>query len=490
MGNTLIDVNRTIEASTDLRFSEQIDQIAAALVRARKTMQNPLKNREVEIHSKRTNTTFKFRFADLATVLDAINQGFGEAGLTLLQPLAGNRLITLVLHESGQWIRAEVELLQRARESDEAQSILMAFGGVVTYMRRYCAMSIAGIAGEDDNDADIAERTGGKVIGRTIDPAADPDVHPVISFARQVASTSDGVQLLRYWLTQRGAVETLRGKPEHEPLWLAILAEAAAAFDRSLGRTVAVAWKSFQLATTREHERLACARLDGDWAEALGNFRRAERDGHGYLMQHINAARERITAASVAIEAKPAAEPAGPPPPPLAMLGPRVFAFHLFDAQGEVASEILTDAIQWASAFRDLYVKSDESERENLEHHNGDGLTAADHVVGAQVILLECFEDPDRAVPTEIEPTDEQLLVAKPRKANNVLDVLGYLRALEGSLRDQVRTKPQMERWLALNEPHYTAEDTPPATKLKILRLVAGTKRALGFPLPRIDQAA
>jgi hypothetical protein len=34
------------------------------------------------------------------------------------------------------------------------------------------------------------------------------------------------------------------------------------------------------------------------------------------------------------------------------------------------------------------------------------------------------------------------------------------------------------------------AEDMPPATKLKILRLVAGTKRALGYPMPRIDQAA
>src|SRR4029077_18893572 len=112
------------------------------------------------------------------------------------------------------------------------------------------------------------------------------------------------------------------------------------------------------------------------------------------------------------------------------------------------------------------------------------------HVVGAQVILLECFEDPDRPAVAEVEPTDEQLEVAKPLKANNVLDVLGYLRAIEGSLRDWVRTKPQMERWLAINEPHYMAEDTPPATKLKILRLVAGTKRALAYSMPRIDQAA
>jgi hypothetical protein len=251
----LNDVDRAIAASTELKFSEQIDQIAAALVKARRAIQNPVKNREVEIYSKRTNAKFKFRFADLAAVLDAINLGFGESGLALLQPLVGNRLVTLVLHESGQWMRAEVELLQRAREGDEASSILMAFGGVVTYMRRYCAMSIAGVAGEDDSDADIAERSGSKVLQRTIDPAADPDVHPVISFARQVASIADGVALLRYWLTQRGEVETLRGKPEQEQLWLAILAEAAAALNRSLGGTVALAWKSYQLATTREHER-------------------------------------------------------------------------------------------------------------------------------------------------------------------------------------------------------------------------------------------
>jgi hypothetical protein len=490
----LNDVDRAIAASTELKFSEQIDQIAAALVKARRAIQNPVKNREVEIYSKRTNAKFKFRFADLAAVLDAINLGFGESGLALLQPLVGNRLVTLVLHESGQWMRAEVELLQRAREGDEASSILMAFGGVVTYMRRYCAMSVAGVAGEDGSDADIAERSGSKVLQRTIDPAADPDVHPVIGFARQVASIADGVALLRYWLTQRGEVETLRGKPAQEQLWLAILAEAAAALNRSLGGTVALAWKSFQLATTREHERAVCALLDGEWSEPLANFRRAERDGHGSLMQHINAARERIAAAYPAETSQDKLteltdETAEPPPPPAAP-GPRVFAFHLFDAQGEVASEILTDAIQWASAFRDAYVKSDDGERENLEHHNADALTAADHVVGAQVILLECFEDPDRAATVEIEPTDEQLQVAKPLKANNVLDVLGYLRAMEGSLRDWVRTKPQMERWLAINEPHYMAEDMPPATKLKILRLVAGIKRALGYPMPRIDQAA
>ena len=87
--------------------SETIDQIATALAKAQAQVKNPTKNREVEVFSKRTQRTYKFKYATLDGVIDALRKPLTDNGLWFTQALESGegkyRLVTSLIHASGQW---------------------------------------------------------------------------------------------------------------------------------------------------------------------------------------------------------------------------------------------------------------------------------------------------------------------------------------------------------------------------------------------------
>jgi len=121
--------------------SEQINELAAALAKAQGQMEGAKKDSD--------NPFFKSKYADLASVVDAIRGPFAEHGLAYVQapaPAEGNwvHVETILMHTSGQWISSTVEV---PVTKEDAQG----YGSALTYARRYGLQAIAGVAAEDDD---------------------------------------------------------------------------------------------------------------------------------------------------------------------------------------------------------------------------------------------------------------------------------------------------------------------------------------------------
>lgn len=98
-----------------------------------------------------TNPHFKNKFVPLHEVMQAIIPVLSKHGLALLQ-FPSNidgapALRSVLVHESGEHVEATMPLLA-AKDDPQGQ------GSALTYARRYAAMSILGLVGDEDDDAE------------------------------------------------------------------------------------------------------------------------------------------------------------------------------------------------------------------------------------------------------------------------------------------------------------------------------------------------
>ena len=101
------------------------------------------------------NPHLKNKYADLASIWDAIREPLAVNGLAVVQlPAPGAPgslcLRTVLLHKSGEWISSEIVM-------PLAKSDPQGYGSGLTYARRYALAAMLGITQEDD-DADRAVR--------------------------------------------------------------------------------------------------------------------------------------------------------------------------------------------------------------------------------------------------------------------------------------------------------------------------------------------
>lgn len=104
---------------------------------------------EIENASKNAaNPHFRSKYADLAEVLNTVRPVFSKHGLSLLQSPSFDGALasvtTLLSHKGGGYITATASAVPA---KTDAQGI----GAVTTYLRRYSAAGLAGIAQEDDD---------------------------------------------------------------------------------------------------------------------------------------------------------------------------------------------------------------------------------------------------------------------------------------------------------------------------------------------------
>ncbi len=143
--------------------SDQIDLLAAALVKAQAAMKPASMNK--------VNPHFKSKYADLASVIESVRKPLTDNGLSFTQSIkfwgeangeaSGVYLVTRLLHTSGQWISSDYPLPMNATPQQ--------MGSALTYARRYSLSAITGTAADEDDDGDKAEVVQGKKI-----PAAEP----------------------------------------------------------------------------------------------------------------------------------------------------------------------------------------------------------------------------------------------------------------------------------------------------------------------------
>jgi hypothetical protein len=92
----------------------------------------------------------KFKYATLGNILKSTKGPLKEAGLARSQPIMGDKLYTiLTCIEDGSSLQSEMTLPNRNK--------LQETGADITYCRRYMYVSILGIVGEDDKDAENME---------------------------------------------------------------------------------------------------------------------------------------------------------------------------------------------------------------------------------------------------------------------------------------------------------------------------------------------
>lgn len=127
--------------------SETIDLLATALAKAQAVM-------EAAKFDKK-NPHFGNKYSSLAAVIEAVRKPLTDNGISFTQTTNvgehGFFLETTLLHSSGQWIRSEYPLPQNATAQQT--------GSALTYARRYCLSAITGTAGDEDDDAEQAEKS-------------------------------------------------------------------------------------------------------------------------------------------------------------------------------------------------------------------------------------------------------------------------------------------------------------------------------------------
>ena len=129
-----------------MQKSDSIAALAAALAKAQGSMRHALKDS--------VNPHFKSRYADLASVLDAVRSPLADYGLAVVQLVGddehGAAVETVLMHSSGEWISSRIVLPVSKADSQ-------GYGSALTYARRYALAAICGVA-QDDDDGDAARK--------------------------------------------------------------------------------------------------------------------------------------------------------------------------------------------------------------------------------------------------------------------------------------------------------------------------------------------
>lgn len=121
--------------------SEQINDLLAALVTAKKTMEAP----------KRIKKAYGYLYAPLEEVLRAVEPSLLANGLFITHDrnLETNEVITFIYHTSGQYISTKIKIEYKA---ENKMNFMQSLGSASTYGMRYNILALLNLCGEDDDD--------------------------------------------------------------------------------------------------------------------------------------------------------------------------------------------------------------------------------------------------------------------------------------------------------------------------------------------------
>jgi len=159
----------------NLQFSDNLDKLAPAL----SSLQGELP------HVGKDSKGYGYNYADLAATLDVLKPLLVKHGFSISQfggddASTDSKIVTLLLHSSGQFIKGTMNLIDiEMKGTNSAQNR----GAVISYFRRYAVQAIMGMASEDSDAVtkDKAQPT------RTV-------VAPVATKTADVAALSNVIQ--------------------------------------------------------------------------------------------------------------------------------------------------------------------------------------------------------------------------------------------------------------------------------------------------------
>lgn len=129
-----------------MQTSTSITKIAPALLEAQRQIEDAIKDS--------LNPYFKSKYANINAVMEACKPSLNKNGISILQPLVTengkNYVRTVLLHESGEFISSDTEIVV-AKEKDP-----QALGSAISYSRRYGLQSFVAVLSSEDDDAEKA----------------------------------------------------------------------------------------------------------------------------------------------------------------------------------------------------------------------------------------------------------------------------------------------------------------------------------------------
>lgn len=230
---TTLNVVEESQPSWDVCWSpEGIAKLVEALAKAQLKYKPVLKRNENEAF-KRGNRVSKY--ADLAEYLDATQAALAAEGLVVMQwpdisPVSREmRLVTILAHSSGEWMKGKLTLPAIGRGDFSAQTC----GSAITYGRRFAYGAITGCASEDDDgnstsqqgtkaaqDEVVKDRLAGKpvpalfyswndasqsalITGDKELMSANKDVLLPLKVGKELVASADQLETLKFQLEER-----------------------------------------------------------------------------------------------------------------------------------------------------------------------------------------------------------------------------------------------------------------------------------------------
>lgn len=153
--------------------SESIKELACALAKAQGQMGGA--------HKGKANPFFKSVYADLSSVVTAIREPLSSNGLSFIQATEPSdkdeiRVITMLMHESGEWLSSTIAI-------PVSKADAQGYGSAITYAKRYGLQGLLGVPSEDD-DGNAATK-------------AKPAITPVRAAMQSVDINTEDMDFLR-----------------------------------------------------------------------------------------------------------------------------------------------------------------------------------------------------------------------------------------------------------------------------------------------------
>ena len=110
--------------------SESLGKLFGALAKAQGEFPSLTKDKTATIKTK-TGADYSYGYIDLSTIIEQTKETLSTNGLALSQNVQGSMLVTILGHNSDQWIKSNYPL------PDPSKIKPQEFGSFITYARRY-----------------------------------------------------------------------------------------------------------------------------------------------------------------------------------------------------------------------------------------------------------------------------------------------------------------------------------------------------------------
>lgn len=145
-------------------MSQSISKLCEALSKAQGKFPVIPKDTKVDVYSKPPDKRllYTYYYADLTTIIDATRPSLSENGISFTQYSKGKLFVTLLMHESGEYMETGHIPCVIPDGSD-----MKIVAGIVTYIKRISLTAALGISADDDVDAGPNEAHQGNSTNQT-----------------------------------------------------------------------------------------------------------------------------------------------------------------------------------------------------------------------------------------------------------------------------------------------------------------------------------